>query len=79
MEGDGYTNHCPRCLWSKHVDSNPGDRAETCGGLMEPVDVEQKNGEYRVVQQCVQCKFVRKNKITAQDSQEAVLHILRKS
>ncbi|MFA6992594.1 MAG: RNHCP domain-containing protein, partial [Candidatus Gracilibacteria bacterium] len=22
VKGDGYTNHCPKCLWSKHVDIN---------------------------------------------------------
>lgn len=29
----GYScrNHCPYCLHSKHVDINPGDRAEECG------------------------------------------------
>lgn len=26
VRGNGYTNHCPECLWSKHVDNNPGDR-----------------------------------------------------
>jgi hypothetical protein len=25
--GDGYTNHCTACLWSAHVDIQPGDRA----------------------------------------------------
>lgn len=35
----GYRNHCPHCLYSKHVDINPGDRASECGGLMEPVGV----------------------------------------
>lgn len=29
-------NHCPYCLYSKHVDVFPGDRAEMCGGLMQP-------------------------------------------
>ena len=26
----GYScrNHCPECLYSKHVDKNPGDREE---------------------------------------------------
>jgi hypothetical protein len=35
----GYTsrNHCPFCLWSLHVDVNPGDRANPCGGPLEPV------------------------------------------
>jgi len=33
-------DHCPRCLWSRHVDVNPGDRANPCGGLLEPVGAE---------------------------------------
>ncbi|GIW69886.1 MAG: hypothetical protein KatS3mg101_0633 [Patescibacteria group bacterium] len=40
--GNGYTNHCPRCLYSEHVDINPGDRANTCEGLMEPVGIAKK-------------------------------------
>ena len=38
--GDGYTNHCPKCLWSKHVDVNPGDRMAHCGGMMKPEALE---------------------------------------
>jgi hypothetical protein len=26
VTGSGFTNHCPACLWSKHVDVHPGDR-----------------------------------------------------
>ena len=33
-------NHCPYCLHSKHVDKNPGDRAEECHGDLEPVSLE---------------------------------------
>ncbi len=33
-------NHCPFCLHSKHVDIFPGDRAETCLGLMKPIGYE---------------------------------------
>ena len=38
----GYScrNHCPYCLYSKHVDVNPGDRAEECHGVLEPVGAE---------------------------------------
>lgn len=38
----GYTcrNHCPYCLYSKHLDINPGDRAETCHGILEPIGLE---------------------------------------
>ena len=52
VKGNGYTNHCPCCLWSKHVDINPGDRAESCGGLMEPVSVVSRQGHYLLTQKC---------------------------
>ena len=39
VKGTGYTNHCPKCLWSKHEDVNPGDRASDCHGLMKPIDI----------------------------------------
>jgi Zn finger protein HypA/HybF involved in hydrogenase expression len=32
VTGNGFTNHCPQCLWSKHVDIDPGDRLALCGG-----------------------------------------------
>lgn len=55
VEGNGYTNHCPRCLWSKHVDNEPGDRANKCGGMMEPVRVEGGSPTYRIVHRCEAC------------------------
>ena len=77
VQGNGYTNHCPHCLYSKHVDINPGDRAADCHGLMEPIDIEQKDGKYIVVQQCQKCGFIRRNKIESSDDFEAVLDISR--
>ncbi|MFA6898220.1 MAG: RNHCP domain-containing protein [Candidatus Paceibacterota bacterium] len=75
VEGDGLTNRCPKWLYSKHVDVNPGDRAEVCGGLMKPTSVIKKGGEYAVVQQCVRCGFERKNKILPGDDFETLLKI----
>ena len=75
--GNGYTNHCPQCLYSKHVDINPGDRSADCGGLMEPVDIELKDGKYSIIHKCKKCGFVRKNKVSDQDNFEAVLDISR--
>jgi len=62
VTGDGYTNHCPKCLWSKHVDINPGDRAEICGGLMEPIGVELNQGKYDIAHRCIKCSTVRRTK-----------------
>ena len=75
VEGNGYTNHCPECLWSKHVDVNPGDRAETCGGLMEPVRVEVKGGEYAIIHKCVKCGIERSNKAVKEDNFQMLVQI----
>ena len=61
----GYTsrNHCPFCLWSLHVDVNPGDRANTCGGQMEPVSVlpDAKKG-FVIVHRCIKCGEEHRNR-----------------
>lgn len=65
--GNGFTNHCPRCLYGKHVDINPGDRAETCGGLMEPVGVELEKGKYVITQKCLKCGRIWRNEASPND------------
>jgi len=75
VKGFGYTNHCPHCLWSRHVDINPGDRACDCKGLMKPIDIMQKNGEYVILQKCQKCGFERKNKFCEGDDFEELLRI----
>ena len=65
--GDGYTNHCPYCLWSKHVDLHPGDRASSCGGLMEPMSLEKKKDGFLVVHRCLVCGEVKRNKTAPDD------------
>jgi len=68
VRGDGYTNHCPKCLWSLHVDINPGDRAHDCGGQMKPIGLETKNGEDRIIHQCLICGMVKKNRTGKNDN-----------
>src|SRR3989344_3683631 len=75
VTGSGYTNHCPNCLWSKHVDVNPGDRKEPCQGMMEPVEVEQKNGEFLIIHKCQKCGLVKRNRTWPQDNFELITEI----
>lgn len=77
VTGDGYTSHCPKCLWSKHVDNNPGDRAATCHGLMRPVGVEQGGQEYKLLHRCEKCGIVKRNKVVTEDDFETVLACAR--
>lgn len=75
----GYScrNHCPNCLYSKHVDKNPGDREETCHGLLEPIDIEisSKKG-YMIVFKCIKCGAIRKNKVAEDDNMELIYKIM---
>ena len=75
IEGSGYTNHCSACLWSKHVDVNPGDRQAECKGMMEPISVELKNREYVILHHCVKCGFEKKNKTSKDDNFDAIVQI----
>jgi len=73
VSGTGYTNHCPKCLYSKHVDVNPGDRAQACGGMMRPVDFEIKKDQYILVHECEKCGTRKKNRLSKNDSTETLI------
>ena len=47
----GYScrNHCPYCLFSKHVDVTPGDRANECRGVLEPIGIEKYKNTYKII------------------------------
>ena len=71
--GSGYTNHCPRCLWSKHVDVSPGDRAATCMGMMEPIALEGSSPSYTIVHHCTRCGYEHRNKVDPRDDVKTLL------
>lgn len=75
VKGDGYTNHCPKCLWGRHVDVSPGDREEKCGGMMMPAGAAIKSGENIIVHRCVKCGFERSNKAASADDFDALVKI----
>ena len=75
VEGNGYTNHCPQCLWSKHVDVNPGDRAEECGGMMEPAGLLKEEGIFKIIHECKKCGFKRLNKAEKGDNFDKLIEI----
>ena len=74
--GSGYTNHCPECLWSKHVDENPGDRSSLCKGGMEPVSVSVFGGSiYRILHKCELCGFIRAQDASDGDTIERLIEL----
>lgn len=75
VTGNGFTNHCPACLWSKHVDINPGDRAATCGGLMLPIGLLLRNGEKLIAHRCNSCGLEKLNKALPEDNEKLLLKL----
>lgn len=69
-----FRNHCPACLTSKHVDSVlPGDRAETCGGLMPTVAYEGTDPDkLDLIQICQRCGTRRRNRTAPDDTLETL-------
>ncbi len=56
VKGNGYTDHCPKCLWGKHMDEEtPGDRASGCRGLMKPEYSIYEKGEKVIYYKCLSC------------------------
>ena len=78
----GYTSrdHCPNCLCSIHVDIEPGDRQNTCKGLLVPIDA-QTNGKkgYVITYKCEKCGENHKNKVAVDDNFDTILKIMNKT
>ncbi len=77
VKGDGYTDHCPNCLFSKHVDINPGDRLSECKGEMIPISVEVIEGRYKIAYKCSKCGYIHKVFSNSQDNFETILTIAK--
>jgi hypothetical protein len=75
VRGDGYTNHCPNCLWSRHVDVQPGDRAAGCGGLMRPIALEARSHDTVLTHRCETCGHQRRNRTAAADDEAVLLRL----
>lgn len=68
--GTAHRNHCPTCLWSRHLDDDtPGDRAADCGSSMEPIAIcVRGDGEWVLVHRCTGCGEVHLNRTAGDDN-----------
>ncbi len=73
--GTEHRNHCPRCLWSRHVDHLPGDRAAFCGGAMEPISVWVRSREWVVIHRCTACGTLHANRVAGDDNEALLLSL----
>lgn len=90
QSGVNNRNHCPHCLWSRHVDRfKPGDRRCECRSRMEPVGLtvkqklkkygSEKQGELMLIHRCVGCGAFSINRIAADDNALMIYDLFRSS
>ncbi len=70
-------DHCPNCLSSLHVDNNPGDRLNTCHGILKPIDMEKYKDTYKIIYKCQKCGQIKKNIMARDDNFDALLKIIQ--
>jgi len=75
VHGNGYTNHCPMCLWSRHVDNSPGDRAANCGGMMRPVSAMPSGDRFIITHKCETCGKTIHQKSAPDDSMDRLIEL----
>ena len=68
-------DHCPNCLYSKHVDINPGDRANNCRGLLEPIGIEKFKDTYKIIYKCKKCNMIHKNIVAKDDNINLIIDL----
>jgi hypothetical protein len=88
ISGVLHRNHCPYCLWSRHVDLfESGDRLAVCKGPMPPVALAFKRprkkyaplqpGELQLVHRCAECGALSLNRLAADDLPPAVWDVFQ--
>ncbi len=75
VKGNGYTDHCPKCLYSVHKDIYPGDRLSDCDGIMKPVHIETVGGINYICYICEKCGYKHRVKANSNDNMDAILEL----
>lgn len=72
-------DHCPYCLYSKHLDINPGDRLNTCHGLLKPIAIEKFKDSYKIVYKCTKCGMIHKNIMATDDNMDLIIELTKET
>ena len=73
----GYSarDHCPYCLYSKHVDILPGDRSNNCKGMLKPIGIEKFKDTFKIIYKCEKCKQEHKNIMANDDNYDLIIEL----
>ena len=66
---------CNNCLYSIHVDINPGDRLNPCKGLLKPIGIEKYRDTYKIIYKCQKCGMLHKNIMASDDNMDKIIEL----
>jgi hypothetical protein len=89
LSGVQNRNHCPYCLWSRHLDLfAAGDRLSACKAPMRPIGLTFKstpkkygsgNGELMLIHVCTECESLSINRVAADDDLQTIYRVFEAS
>jgi hypothetical protein len=69
-------DHCTKCLCSVHCDINPGDRANTCMGIMFPIGIERDGKKGIIIKyHCDTCNEYHQCKAAPDDNYDEIVRL----
>ena len=68
-------DHCNHCLYSVHVDINPGDRLNDCKGILVPIGIEKFKNSYKIIYKCDKCGQLHKNIMATDDNMDVIIEL----
>lgn len=75
-----YTSrdHCNYCLYSLHVDKEPGDRLNECKGLLKPINIITNSKKaLQIEYRCTKCGAVVRNIVAEDDDKEIIYKVMK--
>lgn len=69
-------DHCTKCLCSLHCDINPGDRANSCHGILFPIGIERDSKKgIVIIYHCDTCHEYHRCRSAPDDNYDEIVRL----
>lgn len=88
--GTNHRNHCPFCLWSKHLGQSIENKRLECSEMMEPIGLtfkqegmdkygKERRGEIMIIHRCTKDGEISINRLASDDNTETIMKVFEES
>ncbi|MCD8562351.1 MAG: RNHCP domain-containing protein [Bacilli bacterium] len=57
------------------MDIHPGDRQNTCQGILKPVAIEKFRNTFKIIYKCEKCNMIHKNVVALDDNMDMIIEL----